>query len=172
MNIKTSKASSPVMYVFVGGLAFGIAMGVVRTAKLSLPMSILSLLAVLLILWLIFRQGKASAYAQAQAWAQSVANSASEAYAIAEAKAQAISEAYSLAISQANATAQNTVNVSIPALDSRNNPVITESFQSGAIEHSGLYSDDKDLNERSDVQSPKMATGSDRLKIQLDSQES
>ena len=172
MQIKSKKASKPIVYVLVFGFGLGVAIGIVRSAHLSKPFAIMSGIAVLVILWLIYRQGKASAHAEAQAWAQSVATAAAESYSVAEAKAQALSEAYSMAISQANATATNTVNVSLPALDSYNNPIITESLKTQEIEHSGLYSDDKDLNERSDVQSHEMAIGDDRTGIQLDSQKS
>lgn len=173
MQIQNKKSSKPIIFALVAGIGFGVAFGVIRSAHLSKPFAILSGIAVLLILWLIFRQGKASAYAEAQAWAQSVANSASEAYSIAEAKANALSQAYASAISQANATASNVVNLSLPALDSRNSEQLQEfKYENFAIEHSGLYSDDRGIDESANVDSPSMATRTNSIGVELDSEKS
>ena len=105
--IKTQKASNFLTFVIVGGFAFGIALGVVKSAHLSVLASLLSLAFVLLVMWLIFRQGKAASYSSAQAWANSQADAAAAAYSMAQAKAEALSQAYSLAIASANAQASN-----------------------------------------------------------------
>ena len=168
MQINTPKASTPVMFIFVGGLGLGIAYGVVRSFNLSLVSQILSFAVIVLIMWLLFRQGKASAYSSAQAWARSEANSYADAYAHAQAKAEALSEAYSLAISQANATATNTVTLQLPGIESAIIPIsseiVSDIVETQQIEHSGIYSDAIEgvEHERLNVCSPSLAAGDDR----------
>ena len=114
MRVNTNKASTPVMYVLVGGLGLGLAYGVVRSFHMGLVAEICSLAVCVLIMWLIYRQGKASSYANAQSWAQAQVDIALEVTNQATAKANALSEAYSIAISQSNATAQNSVVFQVP----------------------------------------------------------
>ena len=102
------------MYALVGGLGLGLAYGVVRSFHMGLVAEICSLAVCLLIMWLIYRQGKASSYANAQSWAQAQVDIALDITNQATAKAEALSEAYSMAISQANATAQNSVVFQVP----------------------------------------------------------
>ena len=170
MEISNSKASTPVVFVLVAALGIGVAYGVVRAFNLSLVAQILSFIVIMLIMWLIFRQGKAASYSSAQAWANSVANAHADAYATAKAKAEALSEAYAMAISQANATASNIVNLQLSQPDSAIIPIVSERIHE-AIEHSNMYGDEV-LNERPNVFSPSLATGHDGRQIQLDSQES
>lgn len=170
MEIKSPKASTPIVFVFVASLGIGVAYGVVKAFNLSLVAQILSFIVIGLIMWLIFRQGKAASYSSAQAWANSVANAHADAYATAKAKAEALSEAYAMAISQANATASNIVNLQLPSNLSAIIPVLSES-NTQSIEHSNLYSDEVN-DERPDVLSPSLATRYDRGEIQLNPQES
>jgi hypothetical protein len=173
MQINTKKASNPVMFIFIGGLGLGVAYGVVRSFNLSLVSQILSFCVIVLIMWLLFRQGKASAYSSAQAWARSEANAVADAYAHAISKAEAYSEAYAQAISQANATAINNVTLQIPLPDSAIIPISNESVSDiveiQQIEHSGIYSDVLEgvKIERPDVFSPSLATGNDERRVQL-----
>jgi len=169
MPVKTSKASTPIMFALVGGLGLGVAYGVVRSFHLGLVAQICSLLALSAILWLIYRQGKAGAYANAQAWAQAQVDVAIEVTNQAQAKAQALSEAYSLAIAQAQATAQNAVTLNVgqncsvvPVLSQENdfsgkephkleNPLILPDY---------LFSQEATTtHERFDVHSPQVAMG-------------
>jgi uncharacterized membrane protein len=112
MKINNPKASSPILFILVGGLGFGFAYGSVRSFHLSLIGSLLSAVTIVLILWLIFRQGRASSYNTAQSWAQAQVDIALEVTAQAQAKAEAISQALSLALSEATATATNNKNFS------------------------------------------------------------
>ena len=114
MKVTNPSASTPIAFIFVGGVGLGLAYGLVRAIHLSLIASILSMVVILLLLMLIFRKGKGAAHAEAQAWAQSTVDVAVEVYNKATAKAEAISEAYSIALSQANATAQNSVVFQLP----------------------------------------------------------
>jgi len=109
MNIKNMKASTPFMYMIVAGFGFGMAYGAIKSFNIGLTAQILSFSAIVIILYLIFRQGKASSHASAQAWAQNQVEIALEVCNIATSKANALSESYSLAISQANATATNSI---------------------------------------------------------------
>ena len=109
MNIKSQNASMPIMYALTAGVGLGMAYGAIKSFNLGRTAQILTFGTIVLILWLIFRQGKASSYATAQAWAQNQVDIALEVCNIATAKANALSQSYSLAISQANATATNSI---------------------------------------------------------------
>jgi len=168
MNIKSDKAGTPIVYVFSGGAGLGLAYGVVRAGHLGLIPAILTVLAVLSILYLIFRQGRNSSYSTAQAWAQAQVDIAIEVTNTATAKANALSEALSLAISQANATATNTVNLQLPDVSSHNIQLLQDIQRDNqAIEHSGLYSNEV-IDERSDAQRLDVATGADEPNLQFD----
>jgi hypothetical protein len=134
-NIRSDKASTPIVYALVAGLGLGIAYGIVKSFNIGLTAQILSFGAIALIMWLIFRQGKASSYAQAQAWAQNEVDIAIEVANTATAKANALSEAYSMAISQANAQAINEITVNM-----QNNEVevIKNEDQQGAIDEARI----------------------------------
>jgi hypothetical protein len=134
-NITSEKASSPIMFALVAGLGLGFAYGAIKSFNLSLTANILSFTIILLIMWLVFRQGKASSYANAQAWAQNEVDIAIEVANTATAKANALSEAYSMAISQANAQAINEITVNMP-----NNEVevIENKKENGALDETRI----------------------------------
>ena len=117
MNIRTNKASTPIMYALIAGVGFGMAYGAIKSFNLGRTAELLTFGAIVLILWLIFRQGKALSYAQAQAWAQNQVDIALEVCNIATAKANALSQSYATAISQANATATNAIYLQNPMSD-------------------------------------------------------
>ena len=114
MNIKSTKASSPVVYALIAGLGLGIAYGVVKSFNMGLIAQLLTLGTICLIQWLIFRQGASSSYATAQSWAQAQVDIALEVTNTATAKANALSNALSMAIATANAQANNALTVNMP----------------------------------------------------------
>jgi len=114
MNIKSNKASSPIMYALTAGLGLGIAYGVVKSFHMGLIAQLLTLGTICLIQWLIFRQGASSSYASAQSWAQAQVDVAIEVTNTATAKANALSNALSMAIASANASANNALTVNMP----------------------------------------------------------
>lgn len=114
MKVSTPKSGSAIIFIITASLSFGIAVGVVKTLRLGLAQGGLAIAAIMLIQWLIFRSGRSSSYASAQAWAQANVDVAVEVTNILQAEAKALSVAYSLAISNANATAQNQVSIQLP----------------------------------------------------------
>lgn len=116
MNIRSNKASAPIIYALIAGLGLGIAYGVVKSFNMSLIAQILTLGTICLIQWLIFRQGASSSYATAQSWAQAQVDIALEITNTATAKANALSTALSMAIASANAQANNALTVHMPEL--------------------------------------------------------
>lgn len=118
-QIRTNKAGTPIAYAAVAGLGLGLAFGVIKAFHLSLMANILSASAVLIICYLLFNRGKASAWSQAQAWAQNEVNVAVEVYNQAAAKAEALASAYSQAISNANASATNNITIQLPNGESK-----------------------------------------------------
>jgi hypothetical protein len=113
-QIKSDKAGTPIAFALTAGMGLGLAYGVIRTFEMGMWASIGSFLIVLLICYLIFTRGKASSYAQAQAWAQNEVDIAVEVYNQATAKAEALSLAYATAISSANAQATNNITIELP----------------------------------------------------------
>lgn len=114
MNIKSNKASSPIVYALIAGLGLGIAYGVVKSFNMGLIAQLLTLGTICLIQWLIFRQGASSSYASAQSWAQAQVDIALEITNTATAKANALSNALSMAIASANAQANNAITLNLP----------------------------------------------------------
>ena len=109
MKVKSHSSGTLIGFLACMGLAFGLAFGVIKSAHLGLFPAALSFLAVCAFQYFIFKAGKGSAYASAQAWAQSNVDIALEVSNIARAEANSLSNAYASAIASANATAQNQV---------------------------------------------------------------
>ena len=100
------------------GAGFGIAYGFVRSAHLSWYQMLAAMAVILLVQYLIWRNGKSASYANAQAWASAQVDVAVNASAQAVANARAMSAAFASAQATAIASAQasNSVILQLAAL--------------------------------------------------------
>jgi len=114
MKVKSHNAGTLIGFLSCMGLAFGLAFGVVKSAHIGLFPAVLSFLAVCAFQYFIFKKGKQSAWAKAEAWAQASVDVAIEVSNIARAEALSMSNAYATAIASANATAQNQTVIQLP----------------------------------------------------------